>query len=407
MSRYFAPGKDKDYFLIFDFCGNFEYFGDNPDGETQKTSLSLSQKIFNIKLEIVMSIRHLHDSTEEKERIQIEFTDSLHQLVSGLNDNRFEVRKHWRYVLKYKKRESWNNLSQSDVLNIENNLSHLVDFNQDKDELAKRFDLLSYKLQLALITDHKIKSSYIHNVYEIANLLFTKRNITEVLSKIDTIKNLQTEQFWNTVNVIEVENFRAELRDLMHFLKDEKKLEPIYTSFTDELNLGKVEEVNIMATYTSLQSYKDRVETFIRKNKSHLVIDKLYKNLPITIDELNLLEGFLLKEALESKDRFVKEYGEQPLGKFVRNIIGLDVEIANELFVEFISKGNLSANQMTFIQKIIQYLNQNGVIEKKLLTQSPFNEQHDQGIFGIFPEEEKIMEIIQVINHVNENAMFA
>ncbi len=47
------------------------------------------------------------------------------------------------------------------------------------------------------------------------------------------------------------------------------------------------------------------------------------------------------------------------------------------------------------------------MIEKKLLTQSPFNEQHDQGIFGIFPEEEKIMEIIQVINHVNENAMFA
>lgn len=403
----FAPGKDKGYFLIFDFCGNFEYFGENPDGETQKTALSLSQKIFNIKLEIVMSIRQLHNSTEEQEKIQIEFTDNLHQLVKGLNDSRFEVRKHWRYVLKYKKRESWNNLLQSDILNIENNLSHLIDFNQDKDELAKRFDLLTYKLQLALITDDKTKSTYIHNVYEIVNLLFTKRNIPAVLSKIETIKKLQKEQFWNTINVIEVENFRTELRNLMQFLKDEKKLEPIYTSFTDELDLDKVEEVNVLATYTSLQSYKDRVEAFIRKNKSHLVIDKLYKNLPITIEELNLLEDFLLKEALESKDRFIKEYGEQPLGKFVRNIIGLDIEIANELFVEFISKGSLNANQITFIQKIIQYLNQNGVIEKKLLTQSPFNEQHDQGIFGIFPEEEKIMEIIQIINDINENAMFA
>lgn len=48
----FSPGVDKEYFLIFDFCGNFEYFKDNPDGETQKTTLSLSQQTFNTKLEI-------------------------------------------------------------------------------------------------------------------------------------------------------------------------------------------------------------------------------------------------------------------------------------------------------------------------------------------------------------------
>ncbi|MDI5896355.1 type I restriction-modification enzyme R subunit C-terminal domain-containing protein, partial [Flavobacterium algoritolerans] len=196
-------------------------------------------------------------------------------------------------------------------------------------------------------------------------------------------------------------------RDLIQFLKDEKKLDPVYTSFTDELSQDGVEEVDLLATYTSLQSYKDRVEAFIRKNKSHLVIDKLYKNLPITMNELEVLEQFLLKEALESKDRFIKEYGEQPLGKFVRNIIGLDIEVANQLFADFISKGNLNANQITFIHKIIHYLNQKGVIEKQLLTQAPFNEHHDQGVFGIFPEEDKVMKVIQVINQVNENAMFA
>lgn len=101
-----------------------------------------------------------------------------------------------------------------------------------------------------------------------------------------------------------------------------------------------------------------------------------------------------MKEALESKDRFIKEYGEQPLGKFVRNIVGLNIEIANQLFSDFISKGNLNANQITCIQKIIQYLNQKGVIEKQLLTQSPFNEHHDQGVFGIFPEEDQVIKVI-------------
>ncbi|CAM4071464.1 DEAD/DEAH box helicase family protein [Flavobacterium weaverense] len=403
----FEPGKDKEYFLLFDFCGNFEYFGDNPDGETQKTSLSLSQQTFNTKLKIVMAVRLLEDPTAEQDNIQIQFTDDLHQLVDHLDDSRFEVRKHWRYVKEYKNRERWNNLIQGDILNIQNNLSHLVDYNKDKDEFAKRFDLLVYKLQLALITGNKAQVKHIENIFTIANMLFTKRNIPAVQSKITTIKKIQNEQFWSTVNEQQLEEIRQEIRELLQFLKDEKKLDPIYTSFTDELDLDSVQEVDIMATYTSLQSYKDRVEAFIRKNKSHLVIDKLYKNSPITENELEVLEDFLLKEALESKDRFTKEYGEQPLGKFVRNIIGLDIEVSNQLFANFISKGNLNANQITFIQKMITYLNQNGTIEKSLLTQAPFNENHGDGIFGIFPEEDKVFKIIKVLNQVNENAGFA
>ncbi len=403
----FAPGVDKEYFLIFDFCGNFEYFKDNPDGETQKTILSLSQQTFNTKLEIVMAVRQLQEPNEEQENIQSQYTEDLHQMVNHLDDTRFEVRKHWRYVLEYKKRKRWDNLLQGDILNIQNNLAHLVDYNQDKDEFAKRFDLLVYKLQLALINGNKSQVNYIGNIYNIVNMLFTKRNIPAVQSKIKTIKKLQNEQYWSTVNVQQLEGIRQELRDLIQFLKDEEKLGPIYTSFTDELNLDGVKEVDVMGTYTSLQSYKDRVEAFIRKNKSHLVIDKLYKNFPITVKELEILEQFLLKEAIESKDRFIKEYGEQPLGKFVRNIIGLDIEVSNQLFADFISKGNMNANQITFINKIITYLNQNGVIEKELLTKSPFNEQHDEGIFGIFPEEYKLESIIRVINQVNQNAGYA
>lgn len=354
-----------------------------------------------------MAVRQLQQPTEDQEIIQSQYTEDLHQMVNHLDDTRFEVRKHWRYVLEYKNRDRWDNLLQGDILNIQNNLAHLVDYNQDKDEFAKRFDLLVYKLQLALVNGNKSQVTHIGNIYNIVNMLFTKRNIPAVQAKIETIKKLQNEQFWSTVNVHQLEGIRQELRNLIQFLKDEEKLDPIYTNFTDELNVNEVNEVDLMGTYTSLQSYKDRVEAFIRKNKSHLVIDKLYKNLPITVNELDVLEQFLLKEAIESKDRFIKEYGDQPLGKFVRNIIGLDIEVSNQLFADFISMGNLNANQITFVNKIITYLNHKGVIEKQLLTQSPFNEQHDQGVFGIFPEEDEVIKIIQIINQVNNNAGIA
>lgn len=403
----FGPGQDKEYFLIFDFCGNFDYFGEHPDGEAQKTALSISQKNFNTKLEIIMAIRDLQHPTVEQEYIQNQYTDDLHQLVAHLNDNRFEVRKHWRYVLEYKNRDRWNHLLQGDLLNIQSNLAHLIGYNEDKDEYAKRFDLLIYKLQLALVNGHKSQVKHIEAIFTIAKMLFTKRNIPAIQTKIETIQSLQKEQFWSTIEVKKAETIREEIRDLVQFLKDEEKQNPIYTTFTDELSLDGVKEVDLIGSYTSLKSYKDRVEAFIRKNKSHLVIDKLYKNLPITEKELEVLEKFLLKEAIESKDRFIKEYGEQPLGKFVRKIIGLDIEVSNQLFADFISKGNLNANQITFIQKIISYLHKKGIIEKQLLTQSPFNEQHDQGVFGIFPKEDELINIIQIINTVNQNAGFA
>jgi type I restriction enzyme R subunit len=78
-----------------------------------------------------------------------------------------------------------------------------------------------------------------------------------------------------------------------------------------------------------------------------LVIDKLYKNLPITSGKLEVLEQFLLKEAIESKDRFVKEYGEQWVN-LSETIIGMNVE--KQSSVRFISKGNL-LNQECFRPK--------------------------------------------------------
>lgn len=404
----FAPGKDKEHFLVFDFCGNFEYFGENPDGEPQRPVLSLSQNIFNTKLETALAIRGLQDPTEEQEELQVLYTDDLHKIIKGLNEDRFEVRKHWRYVREYKDRQRWNNITKVDQLDIQSHLSHLSSYKEDTDEMAKRFDLLILKLQLALITNDRRQVGHITKINEIAHLLYTKRNIPAVNAKIHIIQKLQQEHFWNTIDGMKLENIRKEIRDLIQFLKDENNLAPIYTNFNDELDVTMVTEPDIMATYPNLQSYKDRVEAFIRKNRSeNLVIDKLYKNLPITPAELDLLEQFLFNEALESKERFVKEYGEQPLGKFVRNIIGLDIEVANKLFADFISTGNLNANQITFIQKIIDYLNKKGVIDKKLLTQFPFNENHDRGIFGIFPDDDKVYEIVRVLDEVNQNAGMA
>jgi len=89
----------------------------------------------------------------------------------------------------------------------------------------------------------------------------------------------------------------------------------------------------------------------------------------------------------------------------VRKIIGLDITVANQLFSDLIQNENLNADQITFINKIIEYLNENGTIDKKLLSSPNFEKEYERGILDLFREDsEKIKKIISIVDDVNENA---
>ncbi|MEN8844899.1 MAG: type I restriction-modification enzyme R subunit C-terminal domain-containing protein [Candidatus Arcticimaribacter sp.] len=110
----------------------------------------------------------------------------------------------------------------------------------------------------------------------------------------------------------------------------------------------------------SLQSYKDRVESYIRKNKDHLTINKLRNNIQITKQELNSIEELLFTEIVTgTKQQFVDHYGEKPLGEFIRSITGLEQAAVNEALAGYLQVGELRADQMTFVNTIISYLSKN------------------------------------------------
>ncbi|MDZ7740201.1 MAG: type I restriction-modification enzyme R subunit C-terminal domain-containing protein [Bacteroidota bacterium] len=102
----------------------------------------------------------------------------------------------------------------------------------------------------------------------------------------------------------------------------------------------------------------------------------------------------------------MKEYGDKPLGVFIRSIVGLDKKAAKEAFAEFLDEGNLTANQIRFINTIIDHFSINGYLNKAMLFESPFTEINDQGMSGLFEKKEtdKLIEIISGINHNAEVA---
>ena len=195
---------------------------------------------------------------------------------------------------------------------------------------------------------------------------------------------------------------------MIKYLETQKQ-EPIYTHFEDELDYEGIEvREPVSQTYVSLQSYKDRVESYIRKNKNHLTIHKLSHNIPITQAELNVLEKILFTESVAgTKEQFVQQFGGKPLGAFIRSITGLEQANLNEAFSDFLQVGNLRADQMTFIKTIISYLSKNGTIDKTMLYESPFTDLNDQGISGVFDNDADLIKVVKIIDLINDNAIVA
>ena len=401
----FAPGEHKKEFVIFDYCQNFEFFEEHPDGITSKNMKPLLQQIFEAKLKVSQLVSDLSDKTDAEREVRDGYLDDLHKAVQSLDENRFVVRKELRYVNDYSNKNRWLNLSKSDVQEINTHLSHLQPVSKDDDELARRFDMLILIYQILLLSGSDNTGKYMTKIFRTATSLQKKDNIPQISIHLPLIKEIQTDQYWETVNIKKLESLRLALRDLIKYLES-KTQEPIYTHFEDELDYDGIKvRGHVNTSYESLKSYKDRVESYIKKNKDHLSIHKLRNNVPVTKEELTALENMLFTEEIAgTKQQFVEQYGEKPLGAFIRSVTGVEQSVLNEAFANFLQVGELRANQMTFINTIISYLSKNGTIDKSMLYEPPFTDQNDQGIDGVFDIEKK-EKVVKIIDQINYNAI--
>jgi type I restriction enzyme R subunit len=176
--------------------------------------------------------------------------------------------------------------------------------------------------------------------------------------------------------------------------------------FEDEF-MGVVTEHPLVYNFNDLEVYKRKVEQYLKEHRSDLTIHKLRNNVPITRDELQQLERILFEQgSIGTKEEFIKAYGEQPLGRFIRSIVGLDTNAAKLAFSEILNNQTLNAQQIRFIDTIINYLSVKGIIEPALFFESPFTDINSSGIMGVF-DESTSTKIISLVEQINHNAEVA
>jgi type I restriction enzyme, R subunit len=411
----FGPGQDKTEFHIFDFCGNFEYFNENPAGAMSPVGESLQKRLFKRRLDLISLLPAGEEATKKRAAdahdayggvaaLREGVIEHLHTEVAAMNLDNFIVRSEREHVVRFSNRAQWDKLDESALVELREHVSGLPSEQASEHISARLFDLICLNLQVALVKATRDFIAYRDKVIELANGLETKDAIPAVKAQLALIQEVQTEAFWKDITLPMLEEVRRKLRGLIQFIEP-RSSEPVYTVLTDEI--GKSAEVQLkdFSAGINLAQYKRKVEAYIRANEDHIAIAKLRHNKPLTPTDLQELERFVYEsEPVESRDRFEQCFGrEQSLPLFIRSLVGLDRNAAKEAFARFLDDQRYGSQQIRFVEMIVDRLTKGGVMEPGQLYEPPFTGLHYQGLDGAFGDDDADV-IVSILTDLNRRA---
>ena len=417
----FGPGQDKGFFYLFDYCQNLEYFSQDIPATEGSVGESLGKRLFNARLEFISELDRKNAHAEggvvkepaaaygdpgtdaEVRRVTAEL---LQREVAAMNLDNFVVRPRRRLVEKYAKLEAWDKLSQESLSELSREVAGLPSELEPENEEAKHFDLLVLNLQLALLRAEPGFARLRDQVREIAGLLEEKSAIPVVREQIALIQDVQTDEWWQDATVPMLEGIRQRLRNLVQLI-DRRRRKPIYTDFEDQMG-GEIDvDLPGFAVGTDDAKFRAKARAFLRKHLDNVAIQKLRMNKPLTARDLSELERMLIESGLGRPDdihRAAKEA--QGLGLFVRSLVGMDRSAAKEALASFMAGKKLSANQIEFLNLVVDHLTEHGVVEPERLYESPFTDLTPRGPEYLFDSVE-IDELMRVFDAVRATAMAA
>lgn len=392
-------GKDKEKFYIFDFCGNFDFFRLNK-GKATKNQLSIQGSIFSLEFDIAFKLQDIAYQTDDLIAFRASLVESMVNKVRKLDKSNFAVKQHLKYVEMYSNTESYKLITYENTLDIKRELAPLIE-PEDDNAIALRFDALMYGIELAYLMNKKDGRRY-KDLKDKVKSISKIANIPEIIEQKDIInKILNTDYLNDDIGINKFEDIRERLRNLMKYIPKSQMI--FETDFNDEI-LSKTWNESDLEN-DDLKNYKEKAEYYIRQHQNEKVISKIKTNQLLTTDDIKDLERILWNE-LGTQEDYKKEYKDKPLGEFVREIVGLDMNAAKQAFSRYLNETNLDSRQIYFVNKIIEYIVQNGMMKDlSVLQETPFTDKGS--VIDIFPDISVFAGIRTIIQQINSNAFIA
>ncbi|AOV17241.1 restriction endonuclease subunit R [Acidihalobacter aeolianus] len=390
----FGPDEDKQDFRVFDFCFNFDFFRENPQGIEGSSGVALGTRLFRARVKL---LGHVQADTDLDPDAALggSLVDELHGEVAAMNRENFIVRMHLQAVERFQDRTAWVALSEHDRERLQREVAGLPS-ERETDELESRlFDLTALRMQLALAEgDGRTLETLRQRVVEIAMLLEDKAGIPAVKAQLGYLAALQEPGFWEGLSLAALEDLRLRLRTLVPFL-DKQQRRIVYTDFQDEVLGVREEQAVYMPKMTGVQ-YEKKVREYLRNHLDHLVIKRLRSNQPLTETDLQGLERTLAEigadEGAALLGDLLKRSEAPSLAWFVRGLVGMDRAAAQAAFARFLNDRSLTPKQIRFVELIIDQLTTRGVMPAAALYEAPFSALDAGGPEAVFAGRENVVD---------------
>ena len=397
----FGPGRHKAFFSVFDFCQNFEFFNQHPKAAEGGPGSSLSERLFLSRLELIAALDHAagpapapvaagpgvaEEGTpfEGPPGLRDDLADLLHAQVSAMSLDNFLVRPHRRQVETYGRREAWTRLGLDQQAEVQA-LAALPSGVVDNDLAAKQFDAVILRAQLAVLRADAGLAGLKAKVVETASRLEELSNVPMVAREMALIQAVQGEEFWQDVTAPMLETVRRRLRALVKLIEARKR-PVIYTDFEDQIGEAAAIEVRGVQVGTDMARFRLKARHFLKANESHIAILRLRRNEPLTATDLGELERIFAEAGVADPTDLEQVRTDGGLGLFIRSLVGLDREAVQAAFSTFIAGRRFSANQIEFLDTIIDHLTEQGQMDAALLYESPFTDFDPLGVAGVFDQ---------------------
>jgi len=421
----FAPDQHKKFFYIFDYCQNLEFFSVNPPMAEGALAESLSKRLFKARLEMIVELDkrgatadglgirehgagydQLKGDLKTEHEVRRAITAQLYAETVAMDVDSFVVRPKRRFVEAYAKPEAWQRLTADAVLELSQEVAGLPTGLEPEREEAKRFDLLMLNLQLAQLREEPAFVRLREQVKQIAGVLEESAGVPQVRDQLPLILDVQTEAWWEDVTIPMLESLRRRLRELMHLIKKGER-KPLYTDFEDELGEGVEIELPGVAASNDFAKFRVKALAFLRAHLDHIAVYKLRSNRALTATDLAELERMLIESGIGAADDIRRAAEEaQGLGLFVRSLVGLDRGAAKEALAGFLVGKSLRANQIEFVNLIVDHLTEHGAMDAARLYESPFTDLTPQGPEELF-DQAQLDELIRAVEAVRLSARAA
>ena len=254
--------------------------------------------------------------------------------VAAMSLDNFIVRPKRRFVEKFQAKEAWEKLGPDDRHELAHEVAGLPSAYVDDDLAAKQFDYLVLLSQLALLRADPAFVNYQARIMEIASALEELSNVPMVAAEMALILEVQTDEYWQDINLPILEIMRRRLRKLVKLIEPEAR-KIVYTDFEDEIGASVAVVLQNVGSGTDKARFLMKVRHFLEQHKDHISIQKLRRNEQLTPQDIAELERMFLEEAVGGPEELERIRQEGGLGLFIRSLVGLDREAAKQALADF------------------------------------------------------------------------